>query len=249
MVSTLKRAMSALGQRLGEVKPGLTLNSKGYVDDWQHNLLSGTNPQWFEAELKEGDGNELAGKFRAAHSSSALAVNTFARFKTACSKLSLANWGGCEWFRFEVKCPAGIIRKDGRQSPPNLDLLARGAPFVLGDESKCSVLGIESKCTEHLKTRNPKFSPAYNDQIKGDDARRKSTWFELMQQIRVTDYCQLDAAQLIKHAFGLAHCFAKCKLTLLYLYWEPKNADEFLEFKNHREEVKRFEGEVNGSLP
>jgi hypothetical protein len=70
-----------------------------------------------------------------------------------------------------------------------------------------------------------------------------------MQEMRATDYCHLDAAQLIKHAFGLAHCFPNCKLTLLYLYWEPKNADQFREFNDHRDEVVRFADHVKGSCP
>jgi hypothetical protein len=239
-VSTLqKRAMSALKRALKSIRPELPLTPNGYVNHWRDNLLPGTDPQWFEAELREGAGKELDSKFRAAHSSSALAINTFAQFKTEPNMLSLANWSGCCCFRFEAKCSAGIIGRRGLDSPPHLDVLARCAT---------SVLGIESKCTEHLKSRALKFSPAYSDQIK-DDARRNSAWFESMQKIRMTDYCHLDAAQLIKHAFGLAHCFPSRDVTLLYLYWEPSNAAEFSECKNHREEVQRFAKEVKGASP
>jgi hypothetical protein len=190
-------------------------------------------PTWFEAELNDGDGKELTGKFKA---SSALAVNTFARFKTAPNLPSLANWSGCECFRFEAKCSAGI--RMGR--PPNLDLLAGGGT---------TVPWIESKCTEHLGKHVPKFSPAYDDEIK--DARRNSRWFQLMKTLsnEPTQYCYLDAAQLIKHAFGLAHCYSSSNVTLLYLYWEPRNAAEFSEFQSHREEVARFANEVKGSSP
>ena len=148
-------------------------------------------------------------------------------------------------FRFEAKCDTGI----GALGIPHLDLLAEGV----------SALGIESKCTEHLTKHTPDFSPSYR-LIK--DERRNSTWFELMEKLmppagsRETrrrqragtgGYCYLDAAQLIKHAFGLAHCFPSS--TLLYLYWEPRNASEFDEFKAHREEVARFAEEVKGSQP
>jgi hypothetical protein len=246
--TTLKRARMALARRLQETS-GLTLDSKGYVAHWKQNLLPGIDPQWCEAELEEGAGKELAGKFRAAYSSSALAVNTFARLKTACRDLTVGDWSGCEFFRFEAKCPAGIIGRHGLESPPHLDLLARSAPSEPPGERTCSMLAIESKCTEHLKSRKPKFSPAYGEYIREGDARRKSPWFELMQQMRATDYCHLDAAQLIKHAFGLVHSFPDCDVTLLYLYWEPKNADDLSEFKDHQDEIRRFEEQVKGSAP
>src|SRR6266567_2100420 len=95
---TYQRAVSALGRALISVKPGLTLTSSGSVNHWSENLLPGIDPTWFEAELNEGDGREIKSKFKAAHSSSALVVNTFARFKTARTLLSLANWSGCETF-------------------------------------------------------------------------------------------------------------------------------------------------------
>jgi hypothetical protein len=112
-----------------------------------------------------------------------------------------------------------------------------------------TVIGIESKCTEHLRRHTPNFSPAYDHQIK--DARRGSTWFQLMRRLVAEPirYCYLDAAQLIKHAFGLTHCFPSSDVTLLYLYWEPRNAGTFPEFQYHREEVARFADEVKGSSP
>lgn len=234
--SACARAISALGRGLLAVKPGLTLTDSGYVDHWNENLIPGIDPAWFEAELNEGDGRELDRKFRAAHSSSALAVNTFARFKTAPHLLSLVDRAGCETFRFEAKCSAEI---EGRH-PPNLDLLA-----------KCDgwTIGVESKCTEHLKRRVPRFAPAYNGQIK--DARRESAWFRLMHSLlaKPHQYCHLDAAQLVKHAFGLGHCFPSKDVTLLYLYWEPRNAGTIPELERHREEIARFAEEVAGASP
>ena len=48
-----------------------------------------------------------------------------------------------------------------------------------------TILGIESKCTEHLCKHIPNFSMAYDDKIDDNDARRNSTWFRLMQKLRV----------------------------------------------------------------
>jgi len=36
---------------------------------------------------------------------------------------------------------------------------------------------------------------------------------------------------------------------LLYLYWEPRNADDFPDFSRHRAEVERFSRTVEGANP
>lgn len=233
---TYKRAVLALSRSFSVFSPAVALSTSGYVGNWTDNLLPGTDPKWFEEELSEGDGRELENKFKAAHSSSALVVNSFARFKTSPNSLSIAGYGGFSDFRFEAKCSAGI--RGGRA--PNLDLLALGL----------TNLAIESKCTEHLRRHIPTFSLAYDLQIR-DKPRRDSAWFRLMKELTKapSTYCYFDAAQMIKHAFGLARCFPKGDVDLLYIFWEPKNAGAFLEFKAHREEVARFANEVRGALP
>ncbi len=230
-----QRAIAALGGALLSCNPGLRLTPSSAVQRFIDNLIPGTEPAWFEAELNEGDGQELKGKFKAAHSSSALAANTFARFKIAPDQLNLVCASGFEAFRFEAKCPA----ISGR-NPPNLDLLV---------QSRSKVVGVESKCTEHLRTHVPKFAPAYDQQIT--DGRRGSAWFQLMRVLiaEPTRYRRVDAAQLVKHAYGLAHCFPGQDVTLLYLYWEPRNAEALPELAEHREEVAKFAREVAGSFP
>ena len=57
-------------------------------------------------------------------------------------------------------------------------------------------------------------------------------------------YRWLDAAQLIKHAFGLMRSHPGA--TLLYLYWEPLNADLAL-FEEHRREIRAFADKVGKS--
>jgi hypothetical protein len=231
-----------LGRALLLSRPELTLSPAGAVAHWSLNLLPHMEVQWFEADLQAGDGRELDGKFRAAHSSSALAVNTFARFKTATPHLSLAGWSDFNSMRFEAKCPAGVRsrRPPHRESPPNLDLL-------LLNESKA--VGVESKCTEHLSPHVAEFSPAYREQIT--DWRSETEWFRLMCTLicEPKRYRYLDAAQLVKHAFGLGRCFERHSVSLLYLYWEPRNADMLMECGHHREEVAGFEKEVAGARP
>ena len=58
-------------------KSGLAPDHKGYVTDIERNLLPGVTREMIEEEYKGGSGHELNGKFRAVHSSAALAANTF----------------------------------------------------------------------------------------------------------------------------------------------------------------------------
>ena len=61
-------------------------------------------------------------------------------------------------------------------------------------------------------------------------------------------YSWLDAEQLIKHAFGLAHTYGQvARVTLLYFYWEPVNHADFPQFAEHRDEVDEFKKRVAGS--
>ena len=111
-------------------------------------------------------------------------------------------------------------------------------------------MAIESKCTEYIRDKNtPNFSPAYFEQIQ--DERRTDKWFPAMEQIASGHlaFARLDAAQLIKHAFGLARCFKENPCTLLYLFWEPSNAARFPIFPEHREEIARFAELVKGGFP
>jgi hypothetical protein len=231
-----KRAVAALRGRFSEQYPDILLNPSGGVDTPDKNLLSGVQLADFEADLLSGDGNELQGKFLSVHSSSALAVNTFARFRRNPGELSLLGKAGFQIDGFERKCSAGI---QGRRSP-NLDLVTRNDDCVLG---------IESKFTEHLKPHEAKFSPEYDKQIV--DHRRKTAWFDEMHRLIANPkaYTFLDVAQLVKHAFGLGFCFPNEEATLLYIYWEPANADDIRSLIVHREEVARFAARVSGSKP
>src|SRR5438309_2888587 len=78
---TLTACYSALWRGLRSCTPQIELDEKGYVAKVAENLVDRVSLGDFEPNLRSGDGNELAKKFRAAHSSAALAVNTFAPFK------------------------------------------------------------------------------------------------------------------------------------------------------------------------
>nr|WP_201157130.1 hypothetical protein [Rhodobaculum claviforme] len=110
-------------------------------------------------------------------------------------------------------------------------------------------MGIESKLTEYLATHRAVFSPAYAEQIR--DERREQGYFrEMLRLMDAPDsYVWLDAAQMIKHAFGLARTFGGRPVTLLYLFWEPANPEAHRVFTEHRQEIADFAGPVAGSTP
>ncbi|MCY4317115.1 MAG: hypothetical protein OXC66_13490 [Roseovarius sp.] len=66
---------------------------------------------------------------------------------------------------------------------------------------------------------------------------------------RPDSYTWLDAAQLIKHAFGIARTLNGRHATLLHLFWEPANAEVHSGLAAHREEISEFAERVQGSSP
>jgi hypothetical protein len=230
------RALVGLRAALARQRPDILIDDKGYAPDFRDTLLPLVATDDFEADLQAGDGNELQSKFRAAHSSSGLAVNCFAPFRNRTADLTLPGQGPFDALQFEQKCPTGL--RGGRA--PNLDVLLTGPTRVVG---------IESKLTEFLARHRAAFSPAYADQIR-DDRREQGYFREMLRLVDTPDsYVWLDAAQLIKHAFGLARCFRDRHVTLLYLYWEPANPNTSPEFSAHRQDIASFAERVAGSTP
>lgn len=228
--------LRALRDALRGYRPDIEVDDGGYVGSFPDNLLPSVSIDDFEADLRSGDGNELETKFRAAHSSSALAVNTFAPFRTRRSDLQILETGAFQSLQFERKCPTGL--RGGRS--PNLDVLLLG---------HAGVIGIESKLTEYLSRHRANFRPAYLEQIR--DERCEQGYFrEMLRLLEQPDhYVWLDAAQLIKHAFGLARTFRGQPVQLLYLYWEPVNPEAYPVFGEHRREIDEFAQRVAGSTP
>jgi hypothetical protein len=109
--------------------PDTSLDPKGYVADFRDTLLPQVTLEDFEADLSSGDGNELETKFRAAHSSSGLAVNCFAPFRSRIADLAMPMGAGFDDLRFERKCPTGL--RGGRA--PNLDVVLSGPLYQRPD--------------------------------------------------------------------------------------------------------------------
>lgn len=203
----------------------------GYVNEVSENLVPGVRLDQFEADLSAGSGTELAKKFRAVHSSSALAVNSFAWFKDRPEDLRLLGRQAPQSIAFERQLP--IFRN---RQPANLDVW-----LEFGDE----VLAIESKLLEYLTPKRASFAPAY-DQLAPPLA--EEAWWAAFLDAKREGAQHLDRAQLLKHYFGLRRFqnTTDKALTLVYLFWEPSNWKDHPECLRHRSEVERFAAQVSG---
>ena len=230
-VSTADRARQAIGQRFQEISAE-KLDARGYVARPEQNLLPGVRLEDFRADLEQGSGDELAGKFCAAHSSSALAVNTFGPWRQNPQSLRLLGQTGFTALQFERKCPTGL-----RGIPPNLDLLL---------ESPGAVIGVESKFLEILTPKPPKFTHSYQPEKL---PQLEPCWAKLMESLSKSPEQYLDAAQLVRHYLGLRHQpeFRGRNIYLLYVFWEPENWRDFPEYRRHRIELAAFQEAVRDS--
>lgn len=224
-----------LGEGLAHARPEVKLDDKGYVPQPQDNLLADLTLDDFAADLNAGAGQELMGKFRAVHSSAALVVNCFAPIRPAGLEFSIGSHSGLHVEGFERRFPTGLPRAQ----PPHLDVVTSGPR---------GLVAIESKCLEYLSSKQPKFSDRYETGIS--DERATGPWYAEMMRLRSKNgasYRWLDAAQLIKHAFGVAR--AKPNSTLVYLFWEPLDAGLSPLFAEHRAEIAAFSDRVGGGSP
>jgi len=221
-----KKAKIALKNKYGK-----RTDKSGYVNWPQENLLPGVTLEQFEAELREGDGNELRMKFCAVHSSAALAVNCFAPFKRGRELRLFGKDGGKITFEKKLK-----IFDDRRG--PNIDVW-----IERGDE----VIAVESKFLEYFEAKEAKFETVYEQLAP---PRTEQCWWNVYLQARDGPKQHLDRAQLVKHYFGLKRFRGDAeipRITLLYIFWEPEDWEKIELCKRHREEVEEFHAAVSSS--
>lgn len=208
-------------------------------------FLPGVPADYVLDRLAKAGGNEVeSGKLLSAQSSAALAVNCFAWFSPR--PASLPPFPGSDVgfpaSSVDVEYQARFPWSGGRH--PWLDA------FVT---SPTHIVGIESKRYEPFRDKkSAELSEAYD----------RPVWGERMQQFeRVRDalrsgalsYSFLDAAQLVKHAFGLVTEAGRQGKApaLLYVFAEPVvMADRPIapaHFEQHRAEVRSFAENVRGA--
>ena len=87
-------------------RPG-SFDASGYCVEWRSNLAEGLPVTDIESDLRSGAGQELSSKFRAAHSSSALAVNMFGWWRRKPETFPLQKSQTIS-MKFEVACASGL---------------------------------------------------------------------------------------------------------------------------------------------
>ena len=214
---------SARGRRSGSASRD-RVDAKGYACKWQENVVDGMPITVIADDFGSGAGRELDKKLCAAHSSAALVINTFGRWRTEPESLRIAGVSRFHNIQFEMTFPTGL-----GGTPPHLDLFADGD----------SIVAVESKCTEWMDSKLALFSDSYDRLL---DCLGDSVWFGVIRELRAKPdrYLFLDAAQLVKHAFGLLKRFASREIRLVYLYWEPANEHDWPECRRHRGEAQEL---------
>ena len=230
-LSTADRAKLAIQQRYNEISAE-KLDNRGYAARPELNLLPGVRLEDIQADFAHGSGNELAGKFCAAHSSSALAANTFGPWRKNPQPLSLLGKTGFTALQFEKQCPTGL-----GGIPPNLDLVIVGTDIVIG---------IESKFLETLIPTQPVFTGSYTRERL---PQIEECWAKLMGDLKAGPKQYLDGAQLVRHYLGLRNQpeFKGKKIILLNMFWEPENWADFPKYRQHRAELAAFQEAVKDS--
>jgi len=213
-----------------------------YFNSPIENILPLTLPNWekIKANLSQGSGNELqSGKFNSIGSSAVLGVNAFGIFYEP----NFMIWPTMKTEKFTNPTFEKKLSNGLHGTNPNLDV------FFKNDKT---ILAIECKFLETLGQKKPKFSDQYSNI---DDERRDSKWFRLMLDLVNGNigFRYLDATQLIKHYFGLAHEYADSDLYLEigYVFWEPlENRDlpgTVIDlYVEHRKECEKFASLVSG---
>jgi hypothetical protein len=208
-------------------------------------FLPGVPVDQVEAALIAAGGNEIdSGKFSSPESSAALAVNAFGWFISRPHDLpafpGLADIG-LPATRVDIERQMHFPWRGGRH--PWLDAAV---------ETPTHLIGVESKRFEPFRDKKKvELSDAYNRDVWGDGMEPFTRMRDALREIEVR-FAHLDAAQLVKHAFGLVTEGRRTGKSpvLLYLYAEPAMrgaksiAPELL--LRHRAEITAFADLVSG---
>ena len=208
-------------------------------------FLEGVSQELCLAALTKSPGNELAsGKLLSPESSAALAVNTFGWFLNRPHELPV--FPGL----LDLDWPAVTVALERQMRFP---WSAGRHPWLdAAVETKKTLIGIESKRFEPFRdAKSSNFSPAYDRDVWGTGMEPFTRMRDSLRATQLFSY--LDAAQLVKHAFGLvteARRIGK-RPVLLYLFAEPGERmgrplpDNIL--SEHRAEIARFSQHVSGA--
>jgi hypothetical protein len=214
-------------------------------------LLPGLPVEEIRACYARAAGNEIdSGKFASSESSAALAANAFGFYLLRPETLpALPGTEDLGWPASALTLE-GVVRfpwSGGRH--PCLDVLI---------ETQTALIGIESKRYEPFRSKGDvALSDAYDRAVWGS---KMSGFTRVRDDLRtgVLSFHHLDAAQLVKHAFGLRTAVQEpSKHTnrrpiLFYLFAEPKARSDgrliaAFDVQRHRDELQQFADLVQGN--
>lgn len=208
-------------------------------------FLSGVPIDHVLDRMAKAGGNEVeSGKLASPESSAALAVNTFGWFVGRPGMLPPFPGLDLDYpaIAVDVEYCARFPWSGGRH--PWLDAIAETADCLIGVESK--------RFEPYRDRKTVSLSDAYDRPVWGENMRP----FEAMRdRLRSGDerFDFLDAAQLVKHAFGLVTDAGRKRKSavLVYLFAEPNELKgrrlALDSFDQHRREIARFADAVAGA--
>lgn len=214
------------------------------IDELASHLLPGVPVERVAAALGAAAGQELAsGKFGSPESSSALAVNGFGPFLESPGTLPpFPCLRDLDWPALTVDIERQMRFPWAGGRHPWLDAAVETATHLIGVESKRFEPFRDSKLA--------KLSLKYSSHHWGEGME---PWCTMRDRLLAEPaaFRHLDAAQLVKHGYGLVtEAKRRGKLpVLLYLFAEPTEGRDIRAqaFADHRSEIARFAGGVTGS--
>ena len=112
------------------------------------------------------------------------------------------------------------------------------------------LVGVESKLTETLEEHEPvEWKPPYFE--KRMARLLKDGWADVFSESLEGEWTpsHLGLEQLIKHALAINSRQTTAERHLVYVYWEPTNADEVAAVGRHRKQVAELKMKVGDASP
>lgn len=214
-VSLVQRTGLALAEALRHQRTGEVVRADGRIRRISDLLIDGVHHEQLPDSVDRA-------RLRSPQSAAALTINSFLPWQVAPDHLPLAGWTGFGAIQFEVRCPTGL-----RGTPPSRPSGVARRGRGRGDGAL---------------RRVPQPAQDRGRAVLRPPARRHpglEPWLRQLRQLRAqpAGYRHLDLGALVKYALALGRTFPERPTSLVYLFWEPLDADQFDEFQRHREEL------------